>query len=768
MNTATHDRLSVSSTEPAQTLYRGRTQQTLALAMLALESLAIGFLSGTWVFLVLCIVAAFVAVFSRIRFQMDRQRIYDVMALTAVGFFIKHLLSPDNPRYMDLFTSQPIALAVAEYALAMQVLQFYVQRRDDRLPFMFPGTGVIALTCAAIVDVNKSQREIFLLMCVAFAVLAALYCDASRRFLIAGKRRSFGRPTASTIVLLIIGGLAWTSATALYRYERDLDELVRRWLMHEISSQRTGLSESSRLGSVNLQKQQASLEITLRVRSKSRPEYFRARAYDVFDGTQWLPVTRGQTVGARALPDNQPAARHGGNAFRLRDWPSGNDSSLNQYEVWPGSSLSGSFPSPLNPVWLQVQSDLVTVDSHFVLRSDDTLAGLPYTVDVSASPIVTDPWLTVSDFLPMLATPPRQINDFPEIRKLAEELFADCETTQEKVDAAVGYFLSNYSYSLRVDVPEKWDDAPIVWFLLEQPDAHCEFFASGAAVLLRLGGVPCRYVTGFVVHEENRFSHEWVARNRDAHAWVEAWDEERGWVTVEATASGGVPEDQAVSASAQFREFLATRFQQLRIEWQRKGFRGLLLAVLRRLLTPIGVTVLALLCAIGLYVWRNRIGSLIPRRPKRPDPRLQAFQQILHRVDRVMEKLSLPRAPQQTLESFAAKLALTASETSASARDDQLTAATQQRVAGAEERGTSDEPPDRIATSGSPLRSTPATPMFASQESGDPSSVSSPLQEAADWYRRYARLRYGRGDTDDSLDDLAIAADLLMRKLRRQ
>ena len=531
--------------------------------MLMLEAAVITYLSGSWVLPLLCVILAFAGVISDLQFRMERQRIYDIMALIAVGFLIKHLLTPDNPRYEGLFSSQPLALIVAEYTLAMQVFQFYVQRRDGRLPFMFPGTGVVALTCAAIVDVNQTQRDIYLVSCIVFAGLAVCYCSCSRRMVIASRwRLGLGRPNVQIIALLAIAGLGWLSATSLYRFERDLDELVQRWLMPHLAADRIGLAERASLGSVNLQKQKGAMEIALRVRASAQPGYFRARAYDVFDGTQWLPVTRGRALVGRQLPAELQTAKHGGNAFRVREATPENNGSLIQYEVWPSTSLFGTFASPSHPVWLQTHADLITVDSHSIIRSDNSFAGAPYTVDVLPKPATVDVWLDDEDFRRTLSSAPAQADEYPGVRQLADRLFANCETNREKIDATVNYFLSNYSYSLQVDVPGKWHDAPVVWFLLEQPNAHCEFFASGAAVLLRLGGVPCRYVTGFVVHEQNQFSHEWVARNRDAHAWVEAWDPDQGWVTVEATAGGGVPTDPAASASTQFREFLATRFQQ--------------------------------------------------------------------------------------------------------------------------------------------------------------------------------------------------------------
>ena len=692
---------------PLRSQFRSRTQSGLALGMLLTEAAAIGMLSRTWVLLTLCIVAALVAVFWRIRFEMTRQRIYDLIALSAVCFVVKYLLTPDNPRYQGMGDGQPIAFALSEFVVSLQVLQFYTKRRDDRLPFMFPATGVIALTCAAIVRVNESQREMFLLTCVLFIALAALYCDSSRRFLPTGTRRGFGRSLTAGIVLLVIAGLSWSSATGLFRYERQLEDLIHRYLIGDARPRGTGLSETARLGSVNFQKLKSSMDVVLRIRTRGRPGYFRARAYDVFDGRQWLPLTRGHVAGARTLPQNVSPARHESDAFLMRRSPVSQAQPSQRFEVWPNTSLAGSFPTPVNPIWLQAQAQTLTVDSHFVLRSDDSPAGQPYTVDAATGPLPEDPWIEDRDFLNALMTPPDFVDDHPAVRKLAERLFAGCETTQQKIDAVVGYFVSNYSYSRGIQVPREWLPDPLAWFILEQPSAHCEYFASGATILLRLGEVPCRYMTGFVVHEENQFNHEWVARNRDAHAWVEAWDDERGWVTVEATPGDGVPDEQPVAEVQQFREFLAARLQHLRIEFQHKGLQGLFFAVLRRLKTPAGITILSLSVLVTLYLYRNRLARLLHLRSEKLDQQSIAFQRSLRQVDRAVARFGFERSPQQTLDAFA----------------DELLAAADEHPA---------------------------------------------ISTAADWYRQYARLRYGGSDGGKAVDYLANTATTTIQNLRPQ
>lgn len=64
---------------------------------------------------------------------------------------------------------------------------------------------------------------------------------------------------------------------------------------------------------------------------------------------------------------------------------------------------------------------------------------------------------------------------------------------------------------------------PIVDFLTDHREGHCEYFASALALLLRCRGVPTRVVIGFKCDDYNPFGDFYQVRQQDAHAWVEAY-----------------------------------------------------------------------------------------------------------------------------------------------------------------------------------------------------------------------------------------------------
>ncbi len=123
----------------------------------------------------------------------------------------------------------------------------------------------------------------------------------------------------------------------------------------------------------------------------------------------------------------------------------------------------------------------------------------------------------------------------PRVKDLAETLFEGKETAREKTDAVLRYFARGFEYSLAT-LPGTSKD-PLVRFLFEAKQGHCELYASAVAVLLRMGGVPARVATGYYGGWWNELGGYVEFTHEDAHAWVEVRDG-KGWRFVDATPAG--------------------------------------------------------------------------------------------------------------------------------------------------------------------------------------------------------------------------------------
>ena len=102
------------------------------------------------------------------------------------------------------------------------------------------------------------------------------------------------------------------------------------------------------------------------------------------------------------------------------------------------------------------------------------------------------------------------------------------------------YLKTHMWYSMKLDTLPMGKD-PIDYALNESYEGYCMHFASAATLLLRQGGVPARYVSGYAV-DKSKFYYDpesgvYKAEVGDfmAHAWVEVYLDYIGWVPLEVT-----------------------------------------------------------------------------------------------------------------------------------------------------------------------------------------------------------------------------------------
>ena len=138
-----------------------------------------------------------------------------------------------------------------------------------------------------------------------------------------------------------------------------------------------------------------------------------------------------------------------------------------------------------------------------------------------------------------------------DLKPLALGLTKDAESNYEKAKIIEAYLSSQYLYSLHP--PEKPDSADYVeYFLFETKQGFCTHYASSMVMMLRSIGIPCRYVTGYVldmpaIYEDLPISvrdqitytggipENFNVIKRNSHAWVEVWFDDFGWLTFEPT-----------------------------------------------------------------------------------------------------------------------------------------------------------------------------------------------------------------------------------------
>ena len=111
-------------------------------------------------------------------------------------------------------------------------------------------------------------------------------------------------------------------------------------------------------------------------------------------------------------------------------------------------------------------------------------------------------------------------------------------TTAEKVGAVVEFVRDLHPYNVDTPYPPEGEDF-VTWFMTESKSGFCVHYATTAAVLLRMVGVPTRYCTGYMVPTEVNGTPAEISM-RHAHAWFEFFDPDYGWIIDDPTPGNGL------------------------------------------------------------------------------------------------------------------------------------------------------------------------------------------------------------------------------------
>ena len=212
---------------------------------------------------------------------------------------------------------------------------------------------------------------------------------------------------------------------------------------------------------------------------------------------------------------------------------------------------------------------------------------------------------------------------------------------------------------------------PVESFLLGEHAGHCELFASAAVLLLRLRGVPTRYVTGFRGGEWNTVGNYVAVRDDRAHAWAEAFLPDRGWVRVDATPPGAPPPraghvSEVMDALDYFWNRWVVGYDLGRqLELARRASRHLLPRAAhtpaRMVTIAAGTCLLAALLLAARRLRRRRARSVhdaheITRSPIWTAPRLGAVERLYRRTLGRLARAGCPRRGNETPHEYAQRV----------------------------------------------------------------------------------------------------------------
>ena len=111
-------------------------------------------------------------------------------------------------------------------------------------------------------------------------------------------------------------------------------------------------------------------------------------------------------------------------------------------------------------------------------------------------------------------------------------------TTAEKVGTVIEYVRNLHPYDAQTPYPPEGADF-VTWFMTQSQSGFCVHYATTTATLLRMIGVPVRYVSGYLVGFDLNSTRCEVSM-KDAHAWIEFFDPDYGWVMDDPTPGNGI------------------------------------------------------------------------------------------------------------------------------------------------------------------------------------------------------------------------------------
>ncbi|MEO6457639.1 MAG: transglutaminaseTgpA domain-containing protein [Chloroflexia bacterium] len=137
-----------------------------------------------------------------------------------------------------------------------------------------------------------------------------------------------------------------------------------------------------------------------------------------------------------------------------------------------------------------------------------------------------------------------------EIGELAATVVfeADASNPYDQARAIEAYLRDNYTYNTNIPTPPAGTD-PVEWFLFQNKQGYCTYYAASMIVMLRSIGIPARLSTGYAPGNYDSTAQTYVVTEARAHAWPEVYFPGYGWINFEPTPSEAVVTRETAESS---------------------------------------------------------------------------------------------------------------------------------------------------------------------------------------------------------------------------
>jgi hypothetical protein len=446
-----------------------------------------------------------------------------------------------------------------------------------------------------------------------FLVAAWIAAAALVVWLLSGMRGALAprRLVATAVALAVSAAIAHGLIVFLPWAQPQVEQATVSYITP--NSAETGLAEGGRLGEV------AELGLSHRVLLRmwsARPANLRAGVFTRFDGHEWHAPARPQALVSLLAAGEDWYALPGASA----------SSASRPARIVLAERIRGFLPAPANVDAARGVADFARLDRFGLLVAPARL------VEEYGVRYVPGPAGETDDATALAESREPPAHPDPRMVALAQQLADGAGSAEEKILRTSTYLQSKYRYSLTVGAFRTQD--PVAEFLFEKKAGYCEYFASATVLLLRLQGVPARYVSGLSVRDANRRGDHYVVRASDAHAWAEALVPGRGWVEVDSTPAG----DYDALRKLQHESFWEALQEDVRTWWSERSAAHLLRSLVPWLL-------LALVAAYVSVRWLRRRRRARAAPPPPPIGVPSGMVVNLRRLDAAWARAGFPRPP---------------------------------------------------------------------------------------------------------------------------
>ncbi len=419
------------------------------------------------------------------------------------------------PNNVSAVIDSPVLDIIGEICVAEIVVRAWSVRISK-----FSDSAPILLSAVTFVMATNTYNDMIGRWFTPFFIICLLGAQQSLRAeaFEEAKRRARAGAIIISIVTCLIGG---TTYQLLFANRDAVTDWANKLFQEaHISFPNASLSEENHLAS--LFGQEGSLDRVLQIKGDLLNPYMRAMAMDRYSSGSWGPTGRERAANYHPIEDSFLQTNGPGSLVQVRRY-----TTMRGMVVAPLSFTWMDNPGAGNLRWDKEDGGPLRCNEPPPDTYSIRVADMDYQGPFCTAPSATG--------LKRLLDVPPQIS--PAVRQLAKSITQGITDPLKKAEAIQLYLPSHHKYSLRIHVDPH---EPLSDFLLSDKGAHCEFFAAGAAMLMRCAGVPARYVIGYYAHEIE--DNGLMVRQRDAHAWAECYIEGKGWITIDATPSDGKPQ----------------------------------------------------------------------------------------------------------------------------------------------------------------------------------------------------------------------------------